>query len=290
MAGNYADAPSWRMAYDRDGTQAFKRIGGNLTSLTQAEIANMNRESGGGYTGFVITSYGTQTMVLIFPEHRDVDAATVFCWGLDYSLSNVSVSKDTTNGVDGTWTNYSPTGYNQGSNLKPGYRTGIKQTTFLGIKAIAFDVHENGNNYGGSYGYFLCHLYGEPVPGENPDRLEIWHPTLDQRVGPAYFDWGDTPRGSSDDLTFRVKNISSAKTALSVRVAMEALTDTSPTVLSQEALSLDGSSWLAQVNVGDLAPGEISAQTVTLRRTLVDNATMGLWSFRVFAESTSAWV
>lgn len=287
MAGNYSDAPSWRMAYDRDGTQVYNGTSGGMTQLTPAQVQSMNAESGGGFS-MVINNYGTRDIVFIFPEKRDVDAYAAFVWGNNYGLQAVRISTDTTNGIDGTWTQASSVA-NNGSNIKPGYRTGIQQSTFLGIKAIAFRDNVAANNYYNDPVYNLFHLYGEPVPGGNPDRLEIWHPTLDQRVGPAYFDWGDTPRGSSATKPFRVKNISASKTAQSVRVAMEILTDTTPTILSQEALSIDGSSWVAQVNVGDLGPGVIS-NTVQLRRTLLDTAVMSLWSFRVFAESTSAWV
>lgn len=288
MAGNYADAPSWRMAYDRDGTQGYYGSSGGMTQLTQAQVQAMNAEGGGGFQWNTGGYNGGQWITLIFPEKRDIDAYALFVWGNNYSLSGVRISTDTTNGIDGTWTTVSSP-QNNGSNVKPGYRTGIQQSSFLGVKAISWSPYCNSANYGGDVSVNLVHLYGEPVPGENPDRLEIWHPTLDQRVGPAYFDWGDTPRGSSATKPFRVKNISNGKTAQSVRVAMELLTDTTPTILSQEALTLDGSSWLAQVNVGDLAPQQISA-TVQMRRTTSDTAVMGLWSYRVFAESTAAWV
>lgn len=287
MAGNYADAPSWRMAYDRDGTQVFTLAGGVATPIAAATIQAMNKEDGVGWDASP-GGWSTTSFLWIFPEHRDIDAITLFHVGnAAINVLSVQTSTDTTNGVDGTWTTQTvPTVQNA---WKPNYRTGIQQRTWLGVKALKINIQMAENNYYGDRMRIGCHLYGEPVPGENTDRLEIWHPTLDQRVGPAYFDMGDTPRGSTGDLTFRVKNISTAKTALSCRVAMDALTDTTPTVLSQEALSLDGSSWTAQVNVGDLGPGVIS-QIVTLRRTLVDTAMLGTWSFRVFSESTSAWV
>jgi hypothetical protein len=132
------------------------------------------------------------------------------------------------------------------------------------------------------------HLYGEPAPGENPNRLALWHPTLDQRVTPAYFDWGNVPRSSSADRLFRVKNVSSTLTASSVRVAMEALTDTTPSVPGQHSISSDGTTFLAQVNIGSLSPGAISGP-LTLRRVIPSNAVLSLWSFRVFAESTTGW-
>ena len=68
---------------------------------------------------------------------------------------------------------------------------------------------------------------------------------------------------------------------------MDVLTDGSPSVPGQHTLSFGGGSFLSQVNVGDLAPGAVSG-IVTFRRVTPSNAQLGLWSFRVFAEST-AW-
>jgi hypothetical protein len=129
-------------------------------------------------------------------------------------------------------------------------------------------------------------IYGEPAPGQNPNRLELWHPTLDEKLPPAFFDWGDVPRSSSADRSFRVKNLSAVQTARSTRVAMEILTDSpAPSVVAQHTLSFGGGSFVPQVNIGDLAPGAISP-AVTLRRVTPSNAVLSLWSFRVFAEST----
>ena len=46
MAGNYADAPSWRMAIDRDGTQGYSITGVNVvTPLTNAQMQILNNEN-----------------------------------------------------------------------------------------------------------------------------------------------------------------------------------------------------------------------------------------------------
>ena len=41
MAGFYADVPSWRMAYDVDGTQVFM-MGRDYTGITQANSATIS--------------------------------------------------------------------------------------------------------------------------------------------------------------------------------------------------------------------------------------------------------
>lgn len=283
MAGNYPDAPSWRMAYDRDGTQGYTINSANsIVQLTGAELANLNNE-GDDYVAVAGTST-TATLLFVFPELRDLDGYFIRNNPSAFGAPALTVqtSVDTTNGIDGTWTTIgTPAGIN--ATVKTAYRTGITSSTALAIRAVRF-VGSTGavSNFQPN----AVHLYGEPAPGENPNRLALWHPTLDQRVTPAFFDWGNVPRNSSADRTFRVKNLSAVQTANSVRVAMEALTDTTPSVPGQHSISSDGSSFLAQVNIGALSPGAISG-VLTLRRVIPSNAALSLWSFRIFAESTT---
>jgi hypothetical protein len=282
MAGNYPDAPSWRMAYDRDGTQVYRVAGGTPFALTNASVASMNDEDGDSYA---LTGAGY--LAFLFPELRDLDGFS-FYWANvggsgSASLTSPQVSTDTTNGFDGTWTTITaPT--NAGS-INPGYRTSIASSTALAIRGVRFTTSTSG---AGQLAVYFLHLYGEIAPGQNPHRLDLWHPTLDERLTPAYFDWGNVPRSSSADRLFRVKNLSPSKTANAVRVAMESASDTTPSVPGQHSLSHNGGSFLAQVTIGSLAPGAISAP-ITLRKITPSDAVMGLWAFRVFAESTD-WV
>lgn len=282
MAGNYPDAPSWRMAIDRDGTQGYSITGGNIvTPLTNAQMQILNNENDDALT---IPGQVNGRLMLIFPELRDIDG---FFLDTD-AIANthayvVEVSANTTNGIDGTWTQIaSGTADTSTDAVVPGYRS-VVSVTQLAKRAIR--VRRTGS-MAGDITVTAFHVYGEPAPGENPNRLALWHPTLDERVPPAYFDWGNVPRSSSGDRLFRVKNLSSGLTASAVRVAMETLTDGTPSVPGQHSLSYGGGSFLAQVNVGDLAPGAISGQ-VTLRRITPSNAQLGVFAFRVFAEANS---
>lgn len=280
MAGNYPDAPSWRMAYDRDGTQGVivSPVNG-LTVLTNAQLVTLNNETDTELAfGWANQSPYIWRLALIFPELRDIDG---YFRNISGQGGTVETSTDTTNGYDGTWTTLSSPGTTSLVTTKPAYRS-VSSSTALAKRAIRFSQTDV------SFGDVKIrgvHLYGEPAPGENPNRLALWHPTLDQRVTPAYFDWGNVPRSSSADRLFRVKNLSSTMTATSVRVAMESLTDASPSVPGQHSVSSDGSTFLAQVNIGSLSPGAISAP-LTFRRITPSNAVLSLWSFRLFAEST----
>ena len=281
MSGNYPDVPSWRLAYDRDGSQGFLiNRASAVTQLSGAQMIALNDESDGTISTGWSSSGGW--LAIIFPELRDLDAYFV-SQAVNATIGGVAVSANTTNGLDGTWTSVLayPSSVPWTQLTVPNYRNAIVSTSSLAIKAVRFEFSSIGNAVS-TIG--AIHLYGEPIPGANPNRLALWHPTLDQRVTPAHFDWGDVPRSSSADKTFRVKNLSSTLTGNSIRVAQEILTDTTPSVVAQHTLSYGGGSFLAQVNIGALAPGAISG-VITLRRVTPSNATLSVWAHRVFAEA-----
>lgn len=282
MAGNYPDVPSWRMGYDRDGTQMFY-AGGSVTSFTETNMRTLNDEDSGS-TVYMAGEGSPGYVVFIFPELRDLDAwswsAIAASTQAGYLTGNVEVSANTTNGLDGTWTVVGPVGPAAGD--KAAYRTQIQSGTALGIKAVRF--RKTDGNYSNLYLRHI-HLYGEPAPNENLKRLEFWHPTLDQRIDPAHLDWGDVARSSTADKTFRIKNLHATLTANDVRVAQEVLTDANPSVPAQFLIS-QGGSFLAQQTIGDLSPGATSG-VLTLRRVTPSNAVLSLWWHRLFAEPTS---
>jgi hypothetical protein len=286
MAGTYPDYPSNRMAYDRDGTQVFKIDTSNsITGVSAGNIAILNNENNDNYS--MGSGNSGATLCFIFPELRDIDA---YCYIHSTSQSantvQVATSVDTTNGIDGTWVNlgssFVPAG---GRQSVPYYRNDITTGTAAAVKSIRFYLApQSGKNPD----IATLHLFGKPSAGQNPNRLILWHPTLDQRVGAAYFDWGDVRRSSAaTDRTFRVKNNSSTLTANGVACSFDVLSDASPTLLAgQHSLSLDGTTFTNTVTIGTLAPGAISG-TVTVRRTIASTAALSVWALRVVSTATS---
>jgi len=194
----------------------------------------------------------------------------------------VETSLNTTNGLDGAWV--SLTTFTEAEFETPigvSARTGIKSVSALGVKGIR--LKHVGDNGGGQMTF---NVYGTVTAGQSIDRLAFWHPTLDQELTPAYLDWGDVPRNTNETRQLRVKNLSAAKTANTPRVALDALTDTSPSVVGQHAVSTDNATWLSQVNLSNLAPGAISP-VVYVKRTTPLTAQPSIWSIRVFAEATT---
>jgi hypothetical protein len=281
VAGNYPDPLSWRMRYDADGSEILWLADGSSSpaAISNANARSMNDESSGSQP-----SYGTNgRVVIIFPELRDLDGYFADIGGYAYSYrypQTLETSVDTTNGYDGTWVSQ---GNWQSQSTVPGWRSNIVGLTVLGIRAVRF--RETAGGAITSTTWATLHLYGEPT---NPDgdRLEFWHPTLDQKLGPAALEYGDRQRNSTTLKEFRVKNLSDDQRALGVRVAMEALTDANPSLVGQHGLSLDATTFLSQVTIGDLEPGEISG-IVTQRQQLTSSAQLSIWNFWTFTEATS---
>ena len=279
------------MPFDRDGTIGAYSYNGAITQLTGTQLAQLNDESDNSGQPSLLCDW----VALIFPESRDIDGffiALARATGGSI-VDKVEVSANTTSGADGSWTQiqaqYTIPG---GAAVNPNYRTDYKAATALGQRAVRITPGARGALGTGNWAWAAVHVYGSISPGQNPNRLSIWNASADARASANTFDWGDSPRGSSADKQFRVKNLSSTLSANSVRISTEVLTEASvagaPTVASQHTLSTDGTTFAATVNVGNLAPGAISG-VLTIRRNTPSNAQLGPWALRVVAEALSGW-
>jgi hypothetical protein len=284
MAGNYPDVPAPRMAYDRDGSVgALVTTGGGISLLSGGQLATINDEDSDelGWTP------ATTALCIIFPELRDVAAYVCAHNSSDGTVPGlVDTSINTTNGFDGTWVSR---GTWVRTSIGTGLRTAINTISWTGVKAVRF--HGSGGNFGGSNHTQALHLFGSITAGQNPDRLRMWHPTLDEPLDDstsadgAFFDWGDIQRNTTSDKTFRIKNNSATLTANSIVISQETLSDTSPTVNSQFTFS-DGGAFAASIDIGNLAPGALSP-VITKRFARPSNAILSLWTSRTIANPTS---
>lgn len=273
MAGAFPDAPGLRMAYDRDATVVVTHDGSAApVELTESQMQKLNDEA---ITGDMELPVGSNYLAFVFPQLRDLVAIGAR-FG-DAGTHDIQTSIDTSNGLDGAWVNiavavdnlfFNPVGAASRSTWSSRVAPGVKAVRFLVSGLVADRV---------AYG---VHLYGSITSGQTPDRL-ILTDSLDNPIGGAFFDWGDVPRGSSADKQFKVKNISTTKTATNTVVSLDALTDTVPSVAAQHYLSLDGVLFEAEITIPSLAPGE--SVLVTLRRVTPSTATLAVWNARLIA-------
>lgn len=295
MAGTYADVPGQRMAWDRDGTAGFNLQGGVVGSLSASENQGLNDENdatmqykgqGGGTQG---NNRNDGYLGVVFPEARDIQgyfiAASVNGDGGNSALG-LETSTDTTNGLDGTWTNRSSSCTYSGA-TSPYYRSNIISTGFglpwSAIKGVR--IYYPATTAAREWYIYTFHLFGSPTTTPTND-LALWHPTSNAEVTGAYFDWGDTPRGTTATRTFRVKNRHATLTATGISVSFEALTPGSPSIVAAHDLSTDNATFGATISPADLAAGAISP-VLYIRRTLPAGAQLGVWAGRIVAVATA---
>lgn len=280
MAGNYPDPPGLRLPYDKDGTVGVvvnTAMDAILKSLPAADLAKMNDDDGDAPTAS--NMYG---VTLIFPTLRTI-THTYVNWNSGNPLTPFCQSSvDTTNGIDGTWVTVTgPINNNVNSFSKIGARTPTAVTAgATGIKAIRF------RDQFGNRDLAALHLYGyATTPG---DRLEFWHPTLDQplRQTPGLTDWGNRPRSTSATKQFRVKNHSPGLTASSIVVGIDELSPASPTLASMTQVRYNGGAYGATAAIASLGPGAVS-EIIEVKQDLTASAVMGLWTQRLSAVAGS---
>ncbi len=278
MVGLYPDAPGRKFETDVDGSVGFGISINEATPFSAAAMTNLSKTVSANHVN--LTNVNTTFYVgYIFPELRDIAG---FClrhnfggWG---SWNRVETSTNTTNGSDGTWTD-------RGAMGASGHFRTITALAVAGVKAIRFRWGSTSSDNNGRWLGNL-HVFGSILATSNSDRLTLWHPTLDQELSGAGLDFGDVPRLSVPTKQFRVKNLSAAQTAGNIVLSVEAVNDTTPTVVGVKSLSFNGSSYAASQNIGDLAPGVISS-LCTLKTAPGSVATLGPWRQRV--KVVGAW-
>lgn len=282
MAGNYMDAPNDRLAWDRDGSiLTYITPSGEVYAQPSSTRRAVNAETETS-AQFPIS---TAQVAVVFPIPTDCSA--VFIATADPVTDGVLYSsKDTTNGLDGTWTlqTYSPVVTQVV--VKPYYRVSnrlvrlLPNSTSSDLRGIRFQ--KSAGNL--TNGLRALHIYGQPSPGATKDRLALWRPDTDAKLPPTWFDWGNVPRSTSADRQFRVKNLSSDLIAGDIDVYVEALTPGDPGVDNMHTISDNGgATFLSSLVLPDLAPGEIS-DVLTLRRVVPENALVSTWSARIAAD------
>jgi hypothetical protein len=263
--------PNRRMAIDADGSTVLVRYptAGDPsfqdldTKHGAGSIASLNSEEN---SGFDPDPNEPVVVVIIFPELRDI---THYFIAGDPSttgtISEVATSVNTTNGIDGTWvTHGSPPSLSQ--DVYGDYRdpTAWTQSGVRAIRATLDGMAGSGDEWA------AFHVWGTIASGESPDRLE-W---IDDGTTNPYTtaeDYGDVPRGSSEDLTVRLRNLSASLTANSVVVSAESLySPGGDDPASWFTFSTNGGAgpFTSTINIASIGPG--AEQLIEVRRVTPD--------------------
>lgn len=334
----YPTPPGPRIAYDIDGTVGLiQRISTReMFDIHPRALRAMNAANEGlsalDTSGVELTDTvaGDANITLLFPEplrlYGMLRASTGFSPAstTPIGLPQVQVSKDSTNGIDGSWETIGSFVSNLGDASTLGlWVTGIRaldglsQGRSLSVQQFYRMPREDGRILGwetlsggaetrnvralrisrvqadrppagvGTYGSaVVLHLYGEPDSGASDERLALWRPATNLPLAAGGLDWGDTPLGSSDDRAFRVKNLSAEATARDISLSvMQGYPNGSPSTAGFMLLSNDGGeTWEPSVTIDSLSPGATSS-LIQIRRVVPTNATLGSFSPRLIAQA-----
>lgn len=291
MAGSYPNVPSRRFGLDSDGSVLVK-FGPDTTSRAIIEASATHRDNitdeeggvafdAGGFTGL---SHGGRIMYAwVFPELREIDG--VFIARQDgLGLTALEHSANTTNGSGGTWVTEIADLTDHGT-VRPTYRSSITSTAASSKRGLRCTYLFNGGLSGSAQGLQAFHVYGEIAPGQTPDRLLF----IDEATGlefTASYDYGDIPRGGSEDITWRFRNNSASLTATTIQYTAEDLylgsggwyTHTLP----------GGSTYQATRQVASLTPATTSG-LITTRRVTPGNEDLGTHAGRIYL-NVDTWV
>ena len=292
MAGTYPDAPSRRMAWDDDGTQAwFWHISGsgsntdgrtydvnspypatlNDESNNQAAYPNLGDNSSQKYFG------------MTFPELREFDGFFIVSEeNMNGGTLDCGASDDSIDGRAGSWTTVVADYTAYTSVVGGAYRNNITTVAESLVRSIRFRTFAPGG--GGSSLLTAVHVYGRISPGETPDRLFY----VDASSGLQFLlpiDYGDLPRGSADDRLIKLRNNSSTQTAGTIQITAEDLYLTMGDwfTFSEDGQNFAGSLLLAS----SIGPGADSP-TITARRVTGNSETVGAYAAR-FQTSVASW-
>jgi len=258
----YPAVPDRRIPYDNDGTVVGAyNIGGAPgfsvginTWLTGGQKIDLNDVD---VDDVVVSADPTTYWWFFFPEQREITAyVSAMTYNGQPQVAVLQGSNDTTNGVDGSWETASlPSGSANVDTRTPyDWRALIKPVSFTGGKrTLRMSLNRSfGSNVS------MIHLYGEKVAGQTPDDLVfIDHDTTPGVEYASVEDFGDRPLATSVVRQFRVKNVSTTKTANAINLQCN---DT------DFAISTDGVTWVVTINIASLAPGAESS-TMYVRNT-----------------------
>lgn len=254
MAGLYADVPGHRFAYDVDGSSCL--MSSNGAPYAAIDAALINDEANDAQVLFNYREQGDRIIAIGFPEARDLAGFFVWGWTANNNIATFQymTSTDTTDGSNGTWTaaaNFTPQ-----TAVYPQSRNAITTAAATGIRGIRFRFATSGDYQ--QYSLGAIHLYGLTAPSSSPERLEFWHPTLDQQADKATFDFGDIAQGQIATKQFRIKNLSTTKTAGTVAISANNAAGGETLLANGLTFSSDGTSFAATLNIASIAASGVT--------------------------------
>lgn len=264
MTGFYADVPGVRVPFHNDGsitkwaknssaaspmtiTTAWTVIP-DTTNSNNGTIDNSSISWAAANEGYVIATAFATPITLV--GHRVMMGANI-----DPAGSAMTYSTDTTDGTDGVWNTLTPHSVSIGQ--PEGTIRSIQLCNIPNVKGIRVSSWATGT--GRTISFSDVAYYAEWTPAS----LIAWNPTLNERLGGAGLDFGNTLLGLVYTKTFRVKN-ATAQTASGVLVSC---TSGKAAVVNGLTFSTDNATFSTNITIPSIAPGGISP-VIYVKRTV----------------------
>lgn len=267
----YPVIASNKIQYDKDGsvvtrcdnTYAYK------DTVTDANVVKLNSN----IVQSSVTNNNQHGIIIYFPKLRNI--THMYIGGFanyvpeQFELIELQGSADTTNGIDGTWINYTGTNPVKANPGATDWRTMFKQVSFgTPVKAIRVRVN---SVYSYTENWSNIHVYGSDAVDDGLIVTDSGGNKITSLV-----EFGDTKRNSVFNNTIYIKN-ASALSASGITVDIEGTAYTS---------SLDNSTFdVAQKSLGALAAGAISAP-IYVRFAPTAETPLGASSGRILVNGT----
>lgn len=244
--------PNYRMPYDTDGSKVFfwsSQIP-SIVIFTEQEKRDLNSEN----NLIVYSNNQTSTQSIfgfVFPELRTVSH---YFLSSSFIPTSAEYSINTTTGLDGDWYAIDQNTFYTHMGVSSKYRTEISAITMNSGNPI------NGIRFIGNASNVeieAIHIYG--TKSNIAERIEFWHPTLDQKVSASYFDFGDIAKGTESVKQFRLKNITTNRAANNISITLDTTTIKTPALTDQIAISSDGTTYTNSLLLSILGSEDISS-------------------------------
>jgi len=284
----YPAISSRRMPYDIDGTEVATHsrglsiantFGRGIDSwLDSTSKMNMNAENRAQSWSY--GNSGALPFWFFLPELREVSHIALEYGsgslpGLGDAYFIIQGSADSSNGMDGTW----ETGvYNPAHSFDAdAWRKNIFSVSFSGpVKCVRMAFYRAAPEIGT---ILHIHLYGQKAAGQTPDDIVFCNASTGAELV-ALTDWGDRQEGTTEILSFKVKNASSSKIANDINLQLNHADFTM-------SWSPEGP-WVTVLDIATLGVGALS-NTVYVRNKLEPPLLiLGPYAARVIA-SVGSW-
>lgn len=230
MAGSFPDVPSRRLAWDDDGTLHFYRRDpfplsrvATWTEVSAAVMAEANDEDDVRTSEPYSLTATDLTLSWVFPELRELDgvfATVVGGQSGETATWAFNASDDARWPGGGVWQAVLAAQAAIDVTAGANYRDNI--VSLSEVTRSACEIQTPGFGGGGRTDVRTVHLYGEISPGETPDRLLFIDDGTSLEFG-LPIDYGDVPRGSSEDRNIRLRNNSATRTINTIQYTAEDL-------------------------------------------------------------------